>query len=205
MLLFASLLLLFGCSKTNAPSAKKGASTSATAQELQGAAEFRETDAEQWRPLTNQHQFLENTAIRNVSTGTVRLVFGPAFGTNALLPNTEIRLKLAKSDGIGNSEFQLKVDNGTLVGGTMNLTASSKYEIMFSNGVLGVRSGPCSYLLNDQIAQVSTGTVVVVKIVRGAAKAATIPPGNQLDIPTMRVSATTAETNNSLSQLLQRP
>jgi hypothetical protein len=203
ILLTGFLLVHFGCSKGKISTGRKGVATTAVAQGVRGAVEFRETDGEQWRTLTNEHLFLENTAIRNVSTGVVRLVFGPGFSTNALLPNTEIRLKRAARDATGNSDFQLQLERGGLAGGTTIATATTKYEVASRDGVLGVRSGPCEFLLNNQVAVLCAGTGVFVKIFRGAASAATIPPGTEIDIASMRVYATNLGTNSWMSEDLK--
>jgi len=169
-----------------------------------GAVEFRETDGEEWRSLTNEHLLLEGTAIRNASTGVVRFVFGPGFSTNALLPNTEIRLKRAVGGGAANSEFQLQLERGSVVGGTGIMTGASQYEVMSSDGVLGVRGGPCEFLLNSSVADVSSGTVVFVKVFRGAATPATIPAGSEFDIASMRVYPMDPGTNRWVSEILKQ-
>jgi hypothetical protein len=122
------------------------------------------------QPLKAKTILPTGTTVKTGPGSTVDLVLGPA-GTVRVVENTTLtidKLNVTDTGAETVTETQLNLPEGTVYFNVHKLSAASKYEIKFPNGMAGIR-GSSGRVSSTGYAVLMDGTMVIVYV----------PPGQQ--------------------------
>ncbi len=161
--LITSVALLLGLALANAAIAQTSSPRTATVFNLHGKARYA-IDKKIWHPLKNGVTLPAGSVIQTGENSTLDLQLGERANNVMLFADTVLALDqfTAEPAAAGQTvDLELDLQAGQITGQVGKLSAASKYEIKFANGMAGIRNG--AYRLSASgLVEVYDGQVVVV-------------------------------------------
>jgi hypothetical protein len=159
---FASALIAVVIALGFQAAAQEGASLTAKVVAEKGKARYS-SDNKTWETLKKGKLLPAGSLIQTGEGSMVDLSLGDTGDILRIYANTVVGIDKLTSQPAQNgaqTETQLDLRNGQIMGQTHNLSAGSKYEIKFPNGVAGVQGG--DFLLSSSgLVNVMSGAVVI--------------------------------------------